>query len=74
MSEGTACSRACSASCYCARCDLLVGLDGLHVTAVEDVTGKAGVYLRVQVESPARFEGCRVCGVVMGSHITGAVR
>jgi transposase len=74
VSEGTACSRACSASCYCSRCDLLVGLDGLHVTAVEEVTGKRAALLRVEVESPARVEGCRVCGVVMGSHGRREVR
>jgi len=41
---------------------------------VQDVTGKAGAYLRVQVESPARVEGCRVCGVVMRSHGRREVR
>jgi transposase len=74
VSEGTTCSRTCSASCYCSRCDLLVGLDGLHVTAVEEVTGKRGALLRVEVESPARVEGCRACGVVMGSHGRREVR
>jgi transposase len=54
--------------CYCTRCDRLVGLDGLHVTAVEEVTGRRGLFLRVAVESPARVEGCRICGVVMRSH------
>ncbi len=74
MSEGTACSRACSASYYCSRCDFLVGLDGLHVTAVEELGGKWGPFLRVEVESPARVEGCRACGVVMGSHGRREVR
>ena len=68
MSESTACSRARSASCYCSRCDLFVGLDGLHVVAVTEVASRRGVRLRVLVESPARVEGCRACGVVMGSH------
>ena len=68
MTEPTASAGACSAVCYCSRCDLLVGLTGLHVTAVEEVTGRLGPFLRVQVESPARVEGCRVCGVVMRSH------
>jgi transposase len=44
------------------------------VTAVEEVTGQRGAYLRVQVESPARVEGCRVCGVVMRSHGRREVR
>ena len=74
MSEGTACSRACSASCYCSRCDLLVGFEGLHVTTVEKMIGRRGAYLRVQVESPWRVEGCRVCGVVMRSHGRREVR
>jgi transposase len=74
MSEGTACSRACSASCYCSRCDLLLGLDGLHVTEVQEVTTQRGVVLRVVVESPARVEGCRRCGVVMSSHGRRTVR
>lgn len=74
MSEGTACSRACSASCYCARCDLLVGLDGLHVTSVEEVATKRGVRLRVEVESPARVEGCVTCGVVAASRGRRLVR
>lgn len=60
MSEGTACVRTRPDHCYCSRCDLLVGLDGLHVTTVEEATGKRGAYLRVQVESPARVEGCRL--------------
>jgi transposase len=33
MSEPTVCCRVPGG--YCDRCDLLVGLDGLHVTAVE---------------------------------------
>ncbi len=45
-----------------------MGLDGLHVTFVEEVTGRQGPFLRVRVESPARVEGCRQCGVVMRSH------
>jgi transposase len=74
MSEGTACSRARSASCYCSRCDLLVGLEGLHVTVVEEVTTKRGVHLRIEVESPPRVEGCRSCGVVAVSHGRRMVR
>jgi transposase len=54
------------ASCYCSRCDLLVGLDGLHVLAVERAE-HAGV-VRVVVESPPDLMGCRSCGVVAHSH------
>ena len=69
-----ACARACSVDCYCSRCDLLVGLAGLHVIAVTEVTGKRGTTLKVVVESAARVQGCRVCGVVMGSHGRREVR
>jgi hypothetical protein len=50
---------------YCSRCDLLVGLAGLHVVAVdcEDGTG-----LRVVVESGPQAVGCRSCGVIAHSH------
>jgi transposase len=50
---------------YCQRCDVLVGLPGLHVTGIErNDTG-----LRVQVESgPAAVMGCPVCGVVAYAH------
>ncbi|MEZ5161771.1 MAG: hypothetical protein R2709_14130 [Marmoricola sp.] len=50
-----------------ARCDLLVGLDGLHVTGVDfddDVRGQ----LVVGVESPRAPMGCPSCGVIAGSH------
>ncbi len=68
MSEPTACGDARSHhdSPYCSRCDLLVGLDGLHVTAVE-FDSDVGL-LTVRVESPARVMGCRECGVVAHSH------
>jgi transposase len=49
---------------YCGNCDLLVGLDGLHVLDVvvaEDL-------LRVRVESPPGLMGCPACGVVALSH------
>ncbi len=74
MSEGTACASMRTEGCYCARCDLLVGLDGLHVIEVADVTTKGGVRLRVEVESPARVEGCRSCGVVAASRGRRMVR
>ena len=74
MSEGTACASVRTDGCYCMRCDLLVGLDGLHVVAVEEVTSKRGVRLQVDVESPARVEGCRSCGVLARSHGRRMVR
>jgi transposase len=60
--------------CYCSRCDLLVGLDGLHVTVVREVTTKRGVHLRIEVESPARVEGCRSCGALAHSNGRRIVR
>ena len=63
MSEPTLCCRALGG--YCDRCDLLVGLDGLHVTAVERDDGGG---LTVTVESAAAPMGCRSCGVVAHAH------
>lgn len=67
MSEPTGCalahpSSSCSSlsSGYCGRCDLLVGLEGLHVTGVEIVDD----VVIVQVESPPGLMGCPACGVV----------
>jgi|GEM_PF-821944 len=51
---------------YCSRCDLLVGLDGLHVTAVES-DDDVGL-LTVHVESARTPMGCATCGVVAHSH------
>ena len=59
------CARACSGGLYCDRCDVLVGLRGLRVVAVE---GEPRGRLRVVVESPAAPMGCRACGVVAVSH------
>lgn len=54
--------RACRAlGGYCERCDRLVGLDGLHVTAVDRDDGGR---LVVQVESEPTVVGCPACGVV----------
>ena len=74
MTEPTASADACSHDGYCSRCDLLVGLPGLHVISVQEVAGSRGLLLQVQVESPARAEGCRVCGVVMHSRGRRVVR
>ncbi|MDK9349572.1 transposase family protein, partial [Propionibacterium freudenreichii] len=57
--------------CYCERCDLLVGLDGLHVTGVERDGGGG---LRVTVESALAVMGCPACGVVASSHGRRTVR
>ena len=63
MAEPTLC---CScADSYCDRCDLLVGVDGLHVTAAErDDRGR----LVVTVESEPTVMGCPACGVVAHGH------
>ncbi|WP_313565805.1 ISL3 family transposase [Mobilicoccus sp.] len=74
MSQPTACPRADAEPCYCSRCDLLVGLDGVHVVAVDQREGRKGSWLRVVVESAPRVEGCRVCGVVATSHGRREVR
>jgi transposase len=49
---------------YCDRCDVLVGLDGLHVLAVERGVDR----LTVTVESAPGRGGCRACGAVAASH------
>ncbi len=74
MSEPTGCASARSDSCYCSRCDLLVGLDGFHVVDVVEHHGRHGPWLRIVVESPPRAEGCRVCGVIAHSHGRREVR
>jgi transposase len=71
MSEPTACTltpadprRPSSPSSWCENCDLLVGLDGLHVREVvrdEDC-------LTVTVESPPEPMGCPTCGVIVHGH------
>lgn len=69
MSEPTACGAArchASLSSYCPRCDLLVGLAGLHVIGVHRDEGAGR--LVVTVESAPSPMGCPGCGVVVGSH------
>jgi transposase len=63
MPDSTSCCRATGG--YCQRCDLLVGLPGLHVIGVQ----RDDVGLRVEVESrlPAVM-GCPACGVVAHAH------
>ena len=62
MPEGTCCY---APDAYCDRCDLLVGLGGLHVTGV---VRDAGGGLVVSVESAPEVMGCRACGVVAHGH------
>ena len=50
---------------YCNRCDLIIGVDGLHVTAAErDARGR----LVVTVESEPAVMGCPSCGVLARGH------
>lgn len=51
---------------YCSRCDVLVGLEGLHVTCV--VFDRDVGLLTVHVESPPAVMGCPMCGVIAYSH------
>ena len=63
MPDPTSCCRAGGG--YCQRCDLLLGLPGLHVVGVQ--RDDAG--LRVEVESrPPEVMGCPTCGVVAHAH------
>lgn len=54
------CAGARPATCPCARCDLLLGLEGVHVEHVDRRDG----LLVVTVSSPASPAGCPSCGVV----------
>ena len=49
---------------YCGNCDLLVGLEGLHV--LEVVVAEKPLWVRV--EPPPGPMGCPTCGVVALSH------
>jgi transposase len=63
MTEPTSCCRA--GGDYCDRCDLLVGVDGLRVIAVDR---RIGGGLMVTVESPPGPIGCPGCGVLAVGH------
>ena len=64
MPEPTSCAGCCvRTGTYCDRCDLLVGLPGLHVIKVVD----GADLLTVTVESPPAPAGCPVCGVIATS-------
>jgi transposase len=57
MPEPTSCAGCCvRTGTYCDRCDLLVGLPGLHVIKVVDGADR----LTVTVESPPAPAGCPV--------------
>jgi len=58
------CCRACDE--YWERCDVLVGLEGLHVIAVERDDGSGA--LTITVESEGGVMGCHSCGVVAHGH------
>ena len=63
MTDSTSCCRAPSG--YCERCDILLGLPGLHVVGVQ--RDDAG--LRVEVESVRpEVMGCPACGVIAHAH------
>ena len=69
MTEPMLCCRAHGG--YCDRCDVLVGLPGLHVIAVER---DARDRLRVTVESAPTPMGCPTCGVLAHGHGRVVVR
>ena len=50
---------------YCQRCDLLVGLPGLHVVGVE--RDDAGLRVEVEFRAPV-VTGCPACGAVAQAH------
>ena len=63
MTDSSSCCRVPSG--YCERCDLLLGLPGLHVVGVQ--RDDAG--LRVEVESVRpEVVGCPACGVIAHAH------
>ena len=71
VTEPTSCCRALgTGGTYCHNCDLLVGLDGLHVTAVD----RAPDLLTVSVESAPAPVGCPTCGTVAEAHSRRVVR
>ena len=58
--HSSGCADARSAFCPCSRCDLLLGIDGVHVEHVDRRDG----LLVVTVSTPAGPAGCPSCGVV----------
>ena len=59
MSNATGCAGAPTTD-PCSRCDLLLGLDGVHVEHVE----RGPTSLTVTVSTPWQLMGCPACGVV----------
>jgi len=59
LSNATACPDAPTTD-PCSRCDVLLGLDGVHVEHVE----RGPTSLTVTVSTPSRLMGCPACGVV----------
>jgi transposase len=59
LSNATACASAPTTD-PCPRCDVLLGLDGVHVECVE----RGPTLLTVTVSTPRELMGCPACGVV----------
>src|SRR5665647_1247701 len=57
MHNATGCAAGAPATDPCPRCDVLLGLDGVQVMAVERDDGR----LRVTVQTPWRLMGCPRC-------------
>ncbi len=71
VNQPTSCCRALgTGGAYCHNCDLLVGLDGLHVTDVR----REPELLTVTIESAAEPAGCPTCGTVAEAHSRRVVR
>lgn len=60
----------CSGGRWCERADSLLGVEGLHLTSIEDV----GAGLLLGVETDETLAGCRICGVVAVGHGRRRVR
>ena len=60
MPNATGCAVGAPATDPCPRCDVLLGLDGVQVVAVQRQDHR----LRVTVQTPWQLMGCPDCGVV----------
>jgi len=63
MLNATGCAPGAPATDPCPRCDVLLGLTGVHVIGVQRQESR----LRVTVQSPWQLMGCPDCGVVASS-------
>ncbi|MGP9684046.1 ISL3 family transposase [Brachybacterium sp. AOP3-A1-3] len=63
MSHATGCTDAPTTADPCSRCDVLVGLDGVHVETVE----RDAALMTVTVSTTWQLMGCPDCGVVAPS-------